>query len=109
VHAAHHLRDDGSTLLVLSGEIDMSCAQAIQEDGLKLLAVDGCRALVIDLMDVSFMDSTGLGALIGLRNASREMGAPLVLLDPSPRVRRVLEITRLDGVFEIGQSDPAAD
>jgi anti-sigma B factor antagonist len=101
VHFASHVRDDGSTLLVLSGEIDVACADSVRDTGLELLAAPNCHTLVIDMMDVSFLDSTGLSVLVALRNASGEVGAPIVLLDPSPRVMRVLEITALDGVFDI--------
>ena len=101
MHAATHIRDDGSTLFVLSGEVDIACADDVRDRGLKLLAADGCHTLVIDMMGVSFIDSIGLAAPIVLRHASGEVGAPLVLLDPSPRVMRVLEITKLNGVFDV--------
>jgi anti-sigma B factor antagonist len=109
VHAANHVRDDGSTLLVLSGEIDMSCAGTLRDKGLALLEAGGCHTLIVDLMDVSFIDSTGIGALITLRNASGRAGAPLLLLDPSPAVAKVLAITGLDDVFMICHTAECAE
>lgn len=100
-----HTRDDGSTLLVVSGDIDMSCVKELREIGLGVLARVGGTEFLLDLMDVPFIDSTGLGALIALRNAADEGGTHLALLDPSERVMAVLEITKLADVFDIRRTN----
>ena len=96
-----HTRDDGSTLLVIAGEIDVACAGDVRESGLKLLAGVDCPRLTIDLMDVTFMDSTALSALIEIRNAAELTDTTVALLDVAPNVMRVLTITGLDQIFEI--------
>jgi anti-anti-sigma factor len=53
----------------------------------------------IDLSEVSFMDSTALGALVSIRNAAEPR--PVILENPLPLVLRILEITGLDQVFAI--------
>ncbi len=98
---AKHERLDGSYLLVLAGELDLQTVDEVRVAGLSLIQHDGCTSLVIDLMDVSFIDSTGLGTLIALRNAAAAVTLPLSLQDPSDRVTRLLQLTALDQVFDI--------
>lgn len=84
--------DDGYRL---EGELDMATAGGLT--GLLLAASGGDTPLVLDFSGVSFMDSSGLRALLegaGLPNG----GGPVVVQDPSPQVRRVFEITIPDGV-----------
>jgi anti-sigma B factor antagonist len=64
--------------------------------------------VVIDLADVTFVDSTGLGALIVARKAARERGGSVSLISPPPVVRRLLGSTRLHDVFAIHASLPEA-
>jgi anti-sigma B factor antagonist len=98
---AKHQRLDGSYLLVLAGECDLACVDAVRRAGLSLIEHEGCKGLVIDLMDVSFIDSTGLSALVALRNAANAKTLPLHILDPSDQVTRVLQVTGLDQIFNI--------
>ena len=76
----------------LEGELDMATTGGLTD----LLLAAGDGEVVLDFSGVSFMDSSGLRALLegaGLRN-----GRPVVIKDPSPQVRRVLEISIPDGV-----------
>lgn len=62
---------------------------------------EGERRLVVDLSEVSFIDSSGLGALLsGYKNATQR-GGTLILAGPQPRVRAMFELTRLNRVFDI--------
>jgi anti-sigma B factor antagonist len=101
-----HTRDDGCKLLVISGEVDMAGVAEIRDAGAKLLVEASDSGVAVDLMDVSFIDSTGLGALIGLRNATMDSGLSFVLLDPSARVTRILELTGLVDSFVVRRTLP---
>lgn len=75
-----------------SGELKAHILQTLEE---------GARRLIIDLADVQFIDSSGLGALLsGYKNASLHSGA-LQLSGLQPRVHALFELTRLNRVFEI--------
>lgn len=79
----------------LKGELDMATAGDLSE--LLKTATDKPRPIVLDLSEVSFMDSSGLRALLegaGLPKAS----GPMVVLDPSPQVRRLLDISIPGGI-----------
>jgi anti-anti-sigma factor len=62
---------------------------------------------VIDLAKVTFMDSTGLGALVTIRNASHRLSKQLSLRSVPERVQKLLAVTGLDRAFVIDSSDEA--
>jgi anti-sigma B factor antagonist len=96
---------DGWTTLVVSGELDVALAVEVREVGVAALTGSDGHSLRIELAEVSFMDSSGLGALISLRNAATAAGGDVVLCDPPLAVDKVLALTQLDTVFTIQRSD----
>jgi anti-sigma B factor antagonist len=88
----------GHTVLAVSGELDVASAPELRTAGEQAYA-DGSSVLVLDLSDVSFLDSSGLGALIAIRNASLSESRSLLLRRPSARVDKVLELSGLTKVF----------
>ena len=65
---------------------------------------DGCRALILDLSELDFVDSFGIGAVVAALKRLRQRGGELAVVCPSPRVRRVFEICDLDRIIAIGDS-----
>ena len=65
------------------------------------LIEDGHRNLVLDLAKVVFVDSSGLSVFVTVQGAAQAAGGDVVLLDPTPPVRSLIELTRLQEVFEI--------
>ncbi|MDF9391785.1 MULTISPECIES: STAS domain-containing protein [Methylococcus] len=92
---------DGKTVLRLDEpRLDAHNSGELKDFMLKLLEGGG-RHLVVDLSPVSFIDSSGLGALLsGQKNASLRSGV-FMLAGLQPRVRSMFELTRLHRVFEI--------
>ena len=82
---------------IVGGEIDASTAPTLEQAFDDLPTGDG--RVVLDLSDVSFIDSSGLRVLIALAGRADEQGRPLVLDRPSPAVARLLEITGLVELF----------
>ena len=93
--------DDVSTIVV-AGEVDVATCAELREVGEKEAAISA--RLRVDLSGVSFIDSSGIGALIAIRNAADGAGIPVVFVNPSAKVLNVLQITRLTDVFTIEQS-----
>ena len=88
------------TVVHVSGEIDVYTAPLVREkldDQLR----EGHTDLVVDLTDVTFLDSTGLGVLVGRLKRVRTLGGSLRLVGSEERVLKVFAITGLDKVFEI--------
>ncbi len=93
-----HLGPDGC--YKLSGEVDMAASEGLVE--LVRRSVDGARDIVLDLSELSFMDSSGVHALIRINRLLDGRGR-LIIQSPSPVVARLLEIVGADGFpnFEI--------
>jgi anti-sigma B factor antagonist len=91
---------DGVTLVVLGGELDIYTVSGFRQD-LEDLDV-AATPLVIDLTDVTLLDSSGLGALVSLLNRARAGDGQLGLVCPHRRLRRVFEITGLRRAFVFG-------
>ena len=83
-----------------AGEIDLNCSSAFQQELLKLLDEHPER-IVINLSQVTYMDSSGVASLVKLLSRVRRGDTSLRLFGLTDRVRGVFEITRLDSVFEI--------
>jgi len=99
--------DEKLPLIRLEGEVDVYTAPQLKQQMINLLE-SGARTMVVDLSDVEYLDSTALGVLIGGLKRMREMDGNMVLVCPSPRIRRVFEITGLDKIFEIFNSETEA-
>jgi anti-anti-sigma factor len=91
--------DDETLSVALAGEFDAGSVDEFRA------AVQGesvlWRRLLLDMSDLAFMDSTGLGALVRLNQRARELGLELLLVRPSPPVVRLLELTGLEQQFAV--------
>jgi anti-sigma B factor antagonist len=92
----------GVPVVWAAGEIDVSTAPRLREH-LTSLPSDAER-VVVDLSEVTFLDSTGLGVLVAGWKRCEDNGASLELVVTRPQVTKVLEITTLDAVFKIHAS-----
>jgi anti-sigma B factor antagonist len=98
------LADHGDALVLsLAGELDLADAPALRE-ALRRAAERSPKRLVVDLTDVTFVDSTILGALVEARSALG--GDAFALAAPGFEVRRALEVSGLDRHFTIESSAP---
>ncbi|MDT4936687.1 MAG: anti-sigma factor antagonist [Pseudonocardiales bacterium] len=93
--------DRDRCLIVVAGEIDAQTAPLLVAEVGRGLDDPAVRRVVADLAQVTFLDSTGIAALVRLRNKALDTGKQLALRTPGPRVEKVLKITALDTVFEI--------
>ena len=91
--------DQGRKVLVTSGDLDLQTAPELRRHIDR--AAEPGEDLVIDLHQITFIDSPGLGTLIHCDRVRRERGGHLVLRDPSPTVRDLFEVVRLADVIEI--------
>jgi anti-sigma B factor antagonist len=95
-------REDGRvTILTVSGDLVIGDAESAFKKAVTRLLEEGRVYLLVDLRGVAFLDSSGLGALVrALTNAQKD-GGQTKLLQPGPQIRKLLEMTKLDSVFEI--------
>lgn len=88
---------DGYAVVRAGGEIDTYTVHGFDE--VMVVAASLSPHVVIDLADVTFVDSSGLGALLIARRSARERGGSMSLVAPPPMVRRLLGSTQLHDVF----------
>ena len=98
--SVHSFEEGGRTVVQVGGEIDVYTAPTLRER-LAALHEQGRHELVIDLRAVRFMDSTGLGVLVGVLKRVRLAGGSLALVIDSERVLKVFRITALTQIFDI--------
>jgi anti-sigma B factor antagonist len=93
-------RQSRSDVLPLKGEIDLHVSPAVTASLNQMIGKKPER-LVIDLSEVSYIDSAGLAALIGGMQKVEEYGGKFMLAGLQETVRSIFEISRLDQVFQI--------
>jgi len=90
-------------VLEIGGESDVYTAPRLRERLIEMVA-SGDKNIVVDLARVEFLDSTGLGVLVGAHRRLRATGGSLRLVCPHERLLKIFRITGLDSVFEIHSS-----
>jgi anti-sigma B factor antagonist len=91
-------------IVVLEGELDLSSAPSLQAEFAAALE-DLESDLVLDIGALSFIDSSGLAMFVTLDKSLQSRGANLIISNPTPSVRRLFQITSLEDVLEIRQTD----
>jgi anti-sigma B factor antagonist len=84
----------------VTGDLDCYTAPRLRAALLELVA-DEPRRVILDLTDSTFIDSTGLGVLVGGLNRFRKHGGDMVLRAPSPTTIRLFEVTGMTKLFQI--------
>lgn len=95
------------TIVTLSGKVDTTTAPETTRQ-LKETVLEGGANLALDASGVTFMDSVGLTILVSVLKLAREQGGDLIVLRPSPVVRALLDVTRLDQILRICEDEESA-
>jgi anti-anti-sigma factor len=88
-------------VLALAGHLDIDTVDELTTPAMTALVDRSIKTLSVDLAEVTFIDSTGIGALISLRATANDVGAQFVLRRPTPRVLAVLRMIKMDTTFTI--------
>lgn len=94
---------NGTSVVTVSGEVDVATAPALRDCVERVVERDE-GAVVVDLLGVTFIDSTGLGVLIGAHRRCVDDGRELRVVVGEPRILKVFEITGLTDLFPIHPS-----
>ena len=90
----------GATIVAARGELDMATAPRLRDLVIARLTA-GDTSIVLDLSEVEFLDSTGLGTLVAILKRARSLDARLALVVTRPRIMKVFELTALTTAFAI--------
>ena len=98
----------GGVILDLSGDIDLAHSPAMRKALLGEIRDKHTAKLFLNLKNVRYIDSSGIASLVEGLKASRDYGARLILFGLSPSVREVMELSRLQKIFEIYDTEEQA-
>ena len=96
-----------AVVLIVLGDLDMAGAPSLRQ-AVVTVVDSGARLVVLDLTAVDFVDSAGLGVVVGALRRLRTHDGDLVVVCPEPRIRRVFEMCDLDRVFALHRDVDAA-
>jgi anti-sigma B factor antagonist len=99
---------DGVTVLDLSGRITLGEGSVQLRDSIRDLIAKGQRRILLDLGDVNYIDSSGLGELVSAYTSARNQGATVKLLKLTKKVHDLLQLTKLYTVFDIYDDEASA-
>lgn len=92
-------RIEGMTLLRLEGVIKLGESAEFLTQTLERSLAEETGHVLIDFSSINYIDSTGIGELVGYLGRFREIGRKLILINPSDRIRKLLHVARLDELF----------
>jgi len=96
------VRDDGRvTILSLSGDLGIGESESLFKKTVARLIEEGKVNLLVDCSGLRLVDSTGLGALVRALTTAQNEGGQTKLLSVGPHLKKLLEMTKLDSVFEM--------
>ena len=99
---------DGLTILDLRGKIILGEGSVTLRDTIRSLISNGSKSILVNLGEVTYMDSSGLGELVGAYTSATNQGASLKLLKLTKKVHDLLQITKLYTVFDIYDNEEGA-
>jgi anti-sigma B factor antagonist len=99
---------DGITILDLSGRITLGEGSVVLRDTIREVLGKGNKKILLNLGDVTYIDSSGIGELVSAFTAVRKEGGELKLLNLTKKVHDLLQITKLYTVFDIKDDEAAA-
>ena len=91
-------------IVSLDGEIDHHSAAEIREGLDKMIAVSRPKVMVLELSGIDFMDSSGLGLVLGRYRRLNEMGSQVVIKNPGARTEKILAMAGVDKLIKIIRS-----
>jgi anti-anti-sigma factor len=100
--------DRGIAVAKAVGEVDVSTCGLLRDGLLRVVTDEEHRGLVVNLASVTFMDSAGIGVLVGVWRQVRATSGGLAVAAPSPQVRRTLDTVGLAKILPIYDSEAEA-
>ena len=99
---------DGVTIVDLSGRITLGEGSVVLRDIVRDIISKGNKKILLNLADVNYIDSSGIGELVSAFTTVRNQGGELKLLNLTKKVHDLLQITKLYTVFDVKDDEAAA-
>jgi anti-sigma B factor antagonist len=101
-------RQDKTTIFDLSGDIDFANSPKVRDSVLREIRESHASRVVMNLSQVRYLDSSGVASLVEGLKASRDLGSRFILFGLSMAAREVLQLSRLNKVFEVYDTEEQA-
>ena len=99
---------DGVSIVDCSGRITLGEGSVVLRDTVKDLLAKGQKKILLNLGDVNYIDSSGIGELVSAYTTAKNQGGELKLLNLTKKVHDLLQITKLYTVFDVKDDETAA-
>lgn len=99
---------DGVSIMALAGRVVLGEESNALREGVKSLLAEGKKKIVLNMADVTYIDSAGLGTLVASHHSARSQGASLKLSNLGSKFQEILQVTKLLTVFDTYDSETAA-
>jgi anti-sigma B factor antagonist len=100
--------DSGVAVVRVSGDVDVATCGLLRDGLLRVVGDECCRGVVVNLAGVNFIDSTGIGVLVGVWHRARASDGRMALAAPSRQVQGILDTTGLAKVFPVFDAETEA-
>jgi anti-sigma B factor antagonist len=99
---------DGVAVVAMDGRIVLGEESNALREKVKALLAEGRKKIVLNMSNITFIDSAGLGTLVASHHSAKMQGASMLLCHLGAKFQEVLQITKLLTVFEVFDNEPAA-
>jgi anti-sigma B factor antagonist len=99
---------DGVTVLDLNGRITLGEGSVQLREAIRDLISKGSRTILLNMGDVNYIDSSGLGELVSAYTTAKNQSASVKLLNLTKKVKDVLQLTKLYTVFDVYEDEASA-
>jgi anti-sigma B factor antagonist len=96
----NNIQTENTAIVNLIGEIDIYSIEKFREAIEEKMKTQEPE-IILDCSELSYMDSTGMGVLIELRNKTKEVGQKIVMMNPRPNIKKLMALTGIDKIIEI--------
>ena len=93
------IREGGRLTVRLAGELDHFCAQSVRRELDRLIADPAVRTLVLDFSQLQFMDSSGIGVILGRYRQLRDRGGAVAVMHMNRHIARIFHMSGMDRII----------
>lgn len=94
-------REGDSLVVMIEGEVDHHTASRVRERIDNKFLMEPVKNMILDLSRVTFMDSAGIGLILGRMNRVSSVGGKVTLRKPKPEIQRLLRMSKLEAIIDL--------
>lgn len=96
-------KEGNALVVIIEGEIDHHTASRARDKIDSKFIIEPVKDMILDLSKVTFMDSAGIGLIMGRMKRVKVIGGKMVIRGPKPEIMKILKMSRIDSIVDIKQ------